>query len=422
MAHVVVGGAEAVGGEQLLEVLAQGGGFTGQVAAGDGGGGSDQLLMKREAAARIAIKGLVEQVAQQGHHPLEHRPIAHRRVAAVDAALNTAAMRCRRHFRQPDRRQAVPPEAEAIGLQPVQIATDRPRSAVALPMQPHEESRSPLRQIARRQGRDDRLQLLAADWIGGGELRVTAEQANQEKQPLQIEQARVAMQLPVGLAGPGAADAPLQCRQLSDQQRLQVVVMAGHHRAERRKALRPAGPHMGIGQGGRHLLDHGLGHLTLAPAVPRQAGGQGGVEPPADPLHRRRQQQGLGDAQAPGAAGLGGIDDRRNAGRHRLDQPLLQPLLDVDPGPLHGRIAKHLGADRIGGEHQGRRFTGGGEQGRQGSGQGGLTAGWRADQQMAAQWRRGGGGQAGSAVGCLKSFARELYRSGRGLLTLGAYG
>ena len=173
MAHVVVGGAEAVGGEQLLEVFAQGGGFTGQVAAGDGGGGGDQLLMKREAAARIAIKGLVEQVAQQGHHPLEHRPIAHRRVASMDAADERRLRQP--DLRQPDRRQAVPPEAEAIGLQPVQIATDRPRIAVALPMQPHEESRSPLRQIARRQGRDDRLQLLAGDRIGGVELGVTAQ-------------------------------------------------------------------------------------------------------------------------------------------------------------------------------------------------------------------------------------------------------
>ena len=266
MAHVVVGGAEAVGGEQLLQVLAQGGGFTWQVAAGDGGGGGDQLLMKREAAARIAIKGLVEQVAQQGHHPLEHRPIAHRRVAA--------GRRLRQpDLRQPDRRQAVSPAAEAIGLQPVQIATDRPRIAVALPMQPAQEGRSPLRQIARRQGRDDRLQLLAGDRIGGVELRVTAEQANQKEQPLQIEQARVTMQLPVGFAGPGAADAPVQRRQLSGQQRLQVVVMAGHHSAERRKALRPAGPEMRIGQGGGHLLDHRLRHPTLAPAVPLQAGG-----------------------------------------------------------------------------------------------------------------------------------------------------
>jgi len=60
----------------------------------------------------------------------------------------------------------------------------------------------------------------------------------------------------------------------------------------------------------------------------------------------------------------------------------------ADPGALHGRIAKDLGADRIGGEHQGRRFTGGGEQGRQGLGQGGLATGGQADQQMAAQLQR----------------------------------
>ena len=90
---------------------------------------------------------------------------------------------------------------------------------------------------------------------------------------------------------------------------------------------------------------------------------------------------------------MGGIDDHRNPRGDGLDQPLLEALLDVNPGALHGRIAKDLGPDRIGGEHQGRRFSSGGEQGRQGSGQGGLAAGRRADQQMAAQRRLCGGGQ-----------------------------
>jgi len=90
---------------------------------------------------------------------------------------------------------------------------------------------------------------------------------------------------------------------------------------------------------------------------------------------------------------MGGIDDYRNPRSDGLDQTLLQALLDIDPGALHGRIAKHLGADRIGGKHQGRRFTGGGEQGRQGPRQGGLATGGRADQQVAAQRRRGWGGQ-----------------------------
>ena len=299
-------------------------------------------------------------------------------MAAVDAALNAAAMRCHRHFRQPNRRQAVPPKAEAIGFQPGQIATDRPHIAVALPMQPAEEGRSPLCQIPLRQWRDDPLQLLSGDRIAGVELRVTAEHSNQKQQPLQIEQARVAMELPMGLAGPGAADAAVQRRQLGGQQRLQFPVMGRHHSAEGRKALRPAGSDMGIGQGGSHLLDHGLGHLALAVAVPLQADGQGGVKPPADPLHRRWQPQGLGEGQAPGTAGMGGIDDHRDAGRNRLDQPLLQALLDVDPGALHGRISEHFGADRIGGEHQGRRFTGGGEQGRRSAGGSAAAPRWRA--------------------------------------------
>jgi len=148
--------------------------------------------------------------------------------------------------------------------------------------------------------------------------------------------------------------------------------------------------------------------------------GRGGVEPPADPLQRRRQRQRLGEGQTPGPAGMGGIDDHRNPRGDGLNQPLLQALLDVDPGPLHGRIAKDLGADRIGGEHQGRRFTGGGEQRRQGPGQGGLTAGGRADQQMAAQRRRGGGGQGGLKAGWLQSFAGELITPGAGLRMLGA--
>jgi len=90
---------------------------------------------------------------------------------------------------------------------------------------------------------------------------------------------------------------------------------------------------------------------------------------------------------------MGGIDHHRNPRGDGLDQPLLEALLNVNPGALHGRIAKDLGPDRIGGKHQGRRISSGGEQGRQGSGQGGLAAGGRADQQVTAQRRLGGGGQ-----------------------------
>jgi len=110
---------------------------------------------------------------------------------------------------------------------------------------------------------------------------------------------------------------------------------------------------------------------------------------------------------------MGDIDVHRKPRGDGLDKPSLKALLDDDPGALRGRIAEHLGADRIGGERQGRLFTGGGEQGRQGLGQGGLAAGGRADQQMAVQRRRSGGGQGGPAAGCPNSFADESCTPGR---------
>ena len=54
---------------------------------------------------------------------------------------------------------------------------------------------------------------------------------------------------------------------------------------------------------------------------------------------------------------MGGIDDHRGALLHRCDQPLLEPLLDVSPGPLHGGIAKHLSSDRVRGQDQRRGLS-----------------------------------------------------------------
>ena len=70
------------------------------------------------------------------------------------------------------------------------------------------------------------------------------------------------------------------------------------------------------------------------------------------------------------------------------------------PGPLHRGIAEHLGADGIGGKHQGRRLTRTANQGRQAAGQDGLTAGGLADQQMAAKrCQQSGASEAEAAQG-----------------------
>ena len=89
VAHVVVAVAEAVGGEELLEVLAQGGCFARQIGAGDRFCGRDQVLMQVAAALGWPVKGHLQQVAQQRHHPHKHRPIAHGRQPAMDGPGGT---------------------------------------------------------------------------------------------------------------------------------------------------------------------------------------------------------------------------------------------------------------------------------------------------------------------------------------------
>ncbi len=49
----------------------------------------------------------------------------------------------------------------------------------------------------------------------------------------------------------------------------------------------------------------------------------------------------MGERQPPGPLGVGGIDDHRLPRRHGLHQALVQPLLDIRPGPLHRGIDDH---------------------------------------------------------------------------------
>ena len=170
VAHVVVPGAEAVGGEELLEILAEGGRFAAQVGTGDRFGGGDQVLVQADAALGRAVKRHLQQVAQQRHHPQEHRPIAQRRQPAMNRARGP------RQRRQLQRRRAGDRAAEAVGLQPGQISADGAGIGVAGTVQPAENGCGAIGQVALRQRREDRLQLLGAGGIGGGQIRPGAQQ------------------------------------------------------------------------------------------------------------------------------------------------------------------------------------------------------------------------------------------------------
>ena len=385
MANVVVARPEAVGREDLLDVLAQGGALPGQVAAGNGAGGGDQVPLQVDAALALPVERGLQQVAQQRHHPQEDRAVPHRRHPAMADA-------CGRSRRQLDRRLHRPGAAEAIRLQPGQVVPDGDGVAKALAVQAREVSGCSLGQIAFRARRQQALQLRDRAGIAAVQVRVGDQQPDQVQQPLQIQEARVAMALQPAFAIACRPDALVETVQVGPQRRLQLALVGGNDAAECRKSLRPAGSEVGIGQCRGHLLDHRDRHRPLASGVPLEAGGQGGEQPPADPLHRPGQLQGLGEGQPPGPAGVGGVDDHGNALLHRGDQALLQRLLDVPPGALHGGIAEHFGAERIGREDQGRRLPRTAEQGRQRVGEGRLAAGGGADQQVAAQGGHAGGG------------------------------
>ena len=335
--------------------------------------------MSGQVAAVLPIERLLQHMAQQGEHPHEHRAVPQGWQPPVHPA------RRGRHRGQLDRGINRVGGGEPLPLQPGQVGPQGHRISVALPMKPPQHGPGPIRQVALGQRRHDRLQLGGGDGIGGGQVRIAAQQAQQVEQAFEIQQAGVAMALHLPLPVGGRADALVEPGQLLGQHRLQELVVGGHQGHHGGEALGPAGADMRIGQGRRQFLDHRLGHQALAVLVPLQAGGQGGEQPPADPLHRRRQRQRLGEGQPPGPPGMGGIDDHRTAVGHGRPDPLVQQLLDRAPRPLHRHIAEHLGADHIGGEHHRLRFTGGGEQGRQGPGQGGLATGRRADQEVAAQ-------------------------------------
>ena len=152
---------------------------------------------------------------------------------------------------------------------------------------------------------------------------------------------------PVGGIAIGAAlQSPLQPPKGSADQAVQRHTLAAlqpHHQSETLLALRHLG---GLQQLGAVLADHRLRQLMTALLVPGQALLNRGIEPPADPLHRHRQQQRLGDGEAKGTARVTGLEDHRVAHRDRRQQLLLDHRLHVRPAPEDAAIAIELPADR----------------------------------------------------------------------------
>jgi hypothetical protein len=104
---------EAIGLQQMAQVVAQHGFLIAPIAALDVPEAMHQVLIKRDSAAGApagrSVEGVPEDVAQQGEHPAKDGRVRQRRVAAMHAATCVLATRgC----------------GETVGLQPNQIAAE----------------------------------------------------------------------------------------------------------------------------------------------------------------------------------------------------------------------------------------------------------------------------------------------------------
>ena len=156
------------------------------------------------------------------------------------------------------------------------------------------------------------------------------------------------MELQLALAVAGRTDPPPELGQFTPQKWHQLPLLGWLHRHHRRKTLQPPWSKRPIRQARGHAANDGRWHLSLPFGVPAQAGAQRREQPPADPFHWPRQGQLLGNRQPPSPLRMGGIDNHRHPGCHCPNQPLVQPLFDRTPGPLHRGIAKDFGPDPIG--------------------------------------------------------------------------
>jgi hypothetical protein len=181
----------------------------------------------------------------------------------------------------------------------------------------------PFRQIAFRRRGAEMLQGGGGDGIAGVQAVEGGEQAQQEKQPLQIQQAGIAVEVALlgAVAVESIADLPIELLQPLQQLSGLTLPRRWIEGDDRGETLRPARAKLAMAKRMMTIADHGCGHGPIPPGGPLQVGGQGGGEPLANPFNRRWEGEHLGVMEAPGAAGVGAIDDHRDGGRHRLLQP-----------------------------------------------------------------------------------------------------
>ena len=211
-----------------------------------------------------------------------------------------------------------------------------------------------------------------------------------------------------GIAVRTALDAAFHSGQRGNNQGVERTLLAAlqsHHLAE---AFLAVGDGSGLQQLGALPENHVVRHRAIALAVPLQTEVLGRIEPPADPLHRLRQEHGLGDRQPEGPFRIGGLQDHRLTSDEGLAELLLYDGLHLLPATEEAGITVEIPADRTAGEVADRWLIRSLNRAREDASGRALATGGCTDHQMKTCWSdwhaRGGGDETLRAgIGSLKS-------------------
>jgi len=337
------GAAEAIGGEGVLE-----GGLHlpwGPEATFTSGGGGEALgQVSAHPFPTVPVVGVVKEMTKEGEDVEEGDAIGQARQAALGTG-GPAGPGGWIDDRPVVDGHLLPAGGEAHGIEPVEVGGDGDGVVVTGAMEAAEEGGGAVGDTGGGKGSEKLLQFGIEGSVRRGQLWVITQQPQEVEETLKIQQPGVAMQFMGSVAVGPTLDAGIQARESGVDELVQGDALAGLEADDMDKAFLPLRHRCRLEQLGAMATDDGFWNRTLPLIVPGEALLKGCIEPPADPLNRCREVEGLGDGEAKGTADVTGLEDD---GRPLVDG-LFQLLLDhgfyLLPVAEAGGIAIELLAD-----------------------------------------------------------------------------
>lgn len=388
------GAAEAIGGEGVVE-----GGlhlpWGPEATVTTGGGGEALGQVPAHPFPTVPVVGVVEEMTKEGEDVEEGDAIGQARQAADRTGGGAGPGGWVDHRPVVDG-HLLPMGGEAHGIEPVEVGGDGAGVVVTGAMEAAEEGGGAVGDTGGGKGSEELAEFGIEGGVRRGQLWVITQQPQEVEETLKIQQPGVAMQFMGGITVGATVDAVIEAGKSGGDELLEGNALAGLEANDMHEALLPLRHRCRLEQLGAMATDDGLWHRPLPLIVPGEALLEGSIEPPADPLNRCREVEGLGDGEAKGTADVTGLEDDGGPLVDGIFQLLLDHGFYLLPVAEAGGIAIELLADVGAGDVANLRRMGLEEKGLVEESCGGaFAAAGGTDEEMKAQGRQGMGGSHG---------------------------